>query len=238
MTKAKKGVKRAAKKKVKRKKAGKKSGKRSPKRTPTPERPVRAMVAGEEPPLEPDRYDDHRGHWVIPNQPIYKMVRTSGPLSGVFAFAMREFERQSRWLRALSQGILIMFRMPGGFIFEDEELPDGLGDRLQTFDRDLLFKVLERTLVLVLAESKSILPSRLRKKDKDMVREIMSEVAGDQPYRHLRLSVHVERTLKRLQTNELLNLVALCFDLLVMVPVLQERTAALSKDDPRRGAGR
>jgi hypothetical protein len=150
---------------------------------------------------------------------------------------MREFERQSRWMRALSQGILIMFRMPGGFIFEDEELPDGLGDRLQAFDRDLLCKVLERSLVLVMAESKSIPPSRLRRKDKDTVREIMSEVAGDRPYRHLRLSVDLQAMLKRLQTNELLNVVALCFDLLVMVPVLQERTAALSQDDLRRGAG-
>ena len=74
MTKAKKGVKRAVKNRAKRK-TGKKSGKGSPKRAQPPE-----WAPGEEPPFDPDRYDDHRGDYMIPNQPIYEMLRGSAPL--------------------------------------------------------------------------------------------------------------------------------------------------------------
>ena len=171
MTKAKKGVKRAVKKRAKRK-TGKKSGKGSPKRPPTPERPVRAMVAGEEPPLEPDRYDDHRRHHTIPNQPIYEMLRGTAPLPGAFIFAMAEFERQARWLRALFSGILIILRMPGGFDFEHEEVPDDINDRLRTYDRDLVLDVLERCLILLVAKGMSVRWTRLRRNDKTIVREI------------------------------------------------------------------
>ena len=52
------------------------------------------------------------GNFRIPNQPIYETVRGSAPLPGALIFAMGEFERQARWLRALFRGILIILRIP------------------------------------------------------------------------------------------------------------------------------
>ena len=52
------------------------------------------------------------------------------------------------------------------------------------------------------------------------------------------MSIELQRMLEGLETNHLLNVVAECFDLLVMVPLLQKQTAALSHDDWKRGAGR
>ncbi len=242
MTKAKKGVKRAVKKKAKRSAAGVK-------------KPVFKVARGgprlaEEPPLDPDPikrhrkyladqdlFDDHRGDYTIPNQPIYEMVRGVAPLPGAFIFAMAEFERQARWLRALFKGILIMLRLPGGFDFEDDELPDDIDDRLRTFDRHLLLNVLERCLILLVAKGMSVRWTRLRRGDKAIVREIMSEVVGDAPYRMLLMSIELQDMLEALETNHLLNVVAECFDLLVMVPILQEQAAALFPDEWRRGAG-
>ena len=229
MTKAKKGVKRAAKRSVK-KKTRKKGGRKSFEPDP--------LVRIGRPDSEPDFYDHHRGHWMIPDPPMLDMVRTRGPLSGVFAFAMRELERQSRWLRALSQGILIMFRMPGGFAFEDEELPKSLDDRLRTFDRDQLCTVLERCLILLVAESISVHWTHLDERDRRVVREIMSEVGGHQSYRPLLMSIELQRMLERLETNQLLNVVAQCFDVLVLVPLLRKQGAALSPDEMSRGAGK
>ena len=185
-----------------------------------------------------DRYDDHRGYYIRPTQPIYEMVRRSGPLPGAFAFAMREFERQARWLRALFRGILIILRMPGGFDFEADELPDDLDDRLRTYDRDLLSNVLERSLTLLVAKSMSVHWTELRRADKTVLREIMSEVGGHQSYRPLVMSIGLQDMLGRLETNHLLNVVAECFDMLVLVPLLRKQGAALSPDEMSRGAGK
>ena len=208
------------------------------------------MAPAEEPPFDPDpverhrkyladkdRYDDHRGDYMMPNHSIYKMLRCSGPLPGAFAFAMREFERQARWLRALFRGILIMLRMPGGFEFEAEEVSDDMDDRLRTFDRDQLCNVLERSLTLLVAKSMTIHRTELRRADKAVVREIMSEVGGHQSYRPLVMSIGLQDMLGRLETNHLLNVVAECFDMLVLVPLLRKQAAALSPDELSRGAG-
>ena len=158
-------------------------------------------------------------------------------LADACIFVMREFERQARWLRALFQGILIILRLPGGFDFEDVDVPDDMDDRLRTFDRDLLLNVLERCLILLVAKGMSVHWTELRRADKPVVREIMSEVAGEAPYQPLVMSIELQDMLEGLETNQLLNVVADCFDLLVMVPLLQERTAALTHDDWTRGAG-
>ena len=138
---------------------------------------------------------------------VGERVRYCDRLPGVFAARMRQLETIHHWLADFFQAVVVMLQIPGGVDFEydeeESEISQAAWDLISKADRGLLLSILAECF------------ERL-----DAPENLIHQVPGGRDYKRRDLPMDFRLTLAEQEANSLLNIVAECLDLLLVIPHL------------------